>query len=158
MRWRISQDGDVPMGIAGLYRRWRNPKGGELYTFTMITVNADAHPLYRRMQKPGDEKRMVVILDPQDYLPWLTCSLRDAPAILQAVAGTLLAEPAPLARAPQDGRGAAGQGRDPAAEAAKARAASAASAARPRRAACSSGLTPTRSSPAACATRRRSRG
>ncbi len=101
VRWRLSQDGDVPMGIAGLYRRWRHPKGGELFTFTMITVNADAHPLYRRMHKPGDEKRMVVILDPRDYLPWLTCELRDAPLFLKPWPRKLLAEPAPLARAPR---------------------------------------------------------
>lgn len=28
VRWRIAQEGDVPFGIAGIYRRWRDPKGG----------------------------------------------------------------------------------------------------------------------------------
>ena len=100
-RWRIWQDGDVPLGIAGLYRRWRDPQGGELFTFTMITVNADAHPLMRRMHKPGDEKRMVVILDRADYLPWLTCSTLEAPRYFRPWPGALRAEPAPLARAPK---------------------------------------------------------
>jgi putative SOS response-associated peptidase YedK len=89
----------VPLGIAGLYRRWRNPKGGELFTFTMITVNADTHPLYRRMHKPGEEKRMVVILDRADYLPWLTCGVVEAPRYFKQWHGALLAEPAPLVRA-----------------------------------------------------------
>ena len=31
------------------------------------------------MHKPGDEKRMVVILDREDYLPWLTCGVLEAP-------------------------------------------------------------------------------
>jgi putative SOS response-associated peptidase YedK len=99
VRWRLSQEGDVPLGIAGLYRRWRNPQGGELFTFTMITVNADSHPLYRRMQKPGEEKRMVVILDRADYLPWLTCGTVEAPRYFRQWHGSLLAEPAPLVRA-----------------------------------------------------------
>ncbi len=101
VRWRVSQDGEVPMGIAGIYRRWRNPRGGEHFTFTMITVNADAHPFYKRFHKPGDEKRMVVILDPKDYLPWLTCGLPEAPRFFKQWTGPLLGEPAPLARAPK---------------------------------------------------------
>lgn len=101
VRWRIAQEGGVPMGIAGLYRRWRNPKGGELFTFTMVTVNADAHPVYKRLFKPGDEKRMVVILDRADYLPWLSSDTKDAPRFFKAWPGPLLAEPAPLARAPK---------------------------------------------------------
>jgi len=101
VRWRISQDGEVPMGIAGVYRRWRNPKGGELFTFTMITINADSHPFYKRFHKPGEEKRMVVILEPRDYLPWLTCTLQDAPRYFRPWPHALLGEPAPLARAPR---------------------------------------------------------
>lgn len=33
---------------------------------SMVTVNADTHPLMSRMHKPGDEKRSVVILRPDD--------------------------------------------------------------------------------------------
>ena len=101
VRWRIWQDGEVPLGIAGLYRRWRNPQGGELFTFTMITVNADGHQLYRRMHKPGEETRMVVILAREDYLPWLRCGVLEAPRYFKPWTGALLAEPAPLARAPK---------------------------------------------------------
>jgi len=101
VRWRIFQEGEVPLGIAGIYRRWRNPKGGELFTFAMVTVNADAHPLYRRMHKPGEEKRMVVILDPAEYLPWLSCGVTEAKRYFRAWPGSLLGEPAPLARAPK---------------------------------------------------------
>jgi len=101
VRWRLFQEGEVPLGIAGLYRRWRHPKGGEIFTFTMITVDANPHPLYRRMHKPGEEKRMVVILDREEYLPWLTCGVVDAKRYFRAWPGTLLGEPAPLARAPK---------------------------------------------------------
>ena len=59
VRWRITQVGDVPMGIAGIYTRWRSPAGDERCSFAMLTVNADGHPLMRRFHQPGDEKRMV---------------------------------------------------------------------------------------------------
>ena len=101
VRWRISQDGDVPFGIAGIYRRWRNPDGGHLFTFTMLTVNADSHPFYKRFHKPDEEKRMPIFLRRDEYLPWLTCSLDQAPAFFKQYPGPFLGEPAPLARAPK---------------------------------------------------------
>lgn len=101
VRWRINQAGDVPMGIAGLYTHWRSPGGVELYSFAMLTVNADEHSLMRRFHKPEDEKRMVAILDPAEYDPWLRCRPSDAPVFLRQWTGTLLAAPDPLERAPR---------------------------------------------------------
>ena len=31
------------------------------------------HPLLRRMHKPGEEKRSLVIVSPDDYDTWLEC-------------------------------------------------------------------------------------
>lgn len=70
-RWMIQQPGEVPIGIAGIYTRWRAPDGREVFTFAMVTVNADGHPVMQRFHKPDDEKRMVVILHPDDYGTWL---------------------------------------------------------------------------------------
>lgn len=67
----------------------------------MLTVGAHEHPLMKRMHKPGEEKRMVVILDRNDYVPWLSCSVVDAPLYFKPWLGSLLGEPAPLARAPK---------------------------------------------------------
>jgi putative SOS response-associated peptidase YedK len=39
----------------------------------MLTINADQHPLMNRFHKPGEEKRMVVILDEAEYDAWLDC-------------------------------------------------------------------------------------
>jgi len=101
VRWRIALPDNAPMGIAGIYRRWRNPAGGELYTFAMLTVNADEHPVMQRFHRPGDEKRMVVILEPAQYMAWLSCSVAEAPRYFQRWLGPLEAEPAPMARAPR---------------------------------------------------------
>ena len=73
VRWRIFRKDERPMGIAGLWGFWRGPDGRELLSFTMLTINADEHPLMKRFHKPGDEKRMVVILDEAEYDAWLDC-------------------------------------------------------------------------------------
>lgn len=72
---RIARADGKPMGIAGLWALWKSRTGEELHSFTMLTINADAHPLMRTYHKPDDEKRMVVILPEDRYEDWL-----DAPA------------------------------------------------------------------------------
>ena len=62
------------MGIAGLWASNRKATGEELLTFTMLTVNADDHELFKHFHKPGDEKRMVVILHEHQYDEWLTAT------------------------------------------------------------------------------------
>jgi putative SOS response-associated peptidase YedK len=37
----------------------------------MLTINADKHPLMNLFHKPIDEKRMVVILEPEQFGGWL---------------------------------------------------------------------------------------
>lgn len=46
-------------------------------SFTMLTVNADNHPLMKRFHKPGDEKRSVVIVRPDAHAYWLNCRSTD---------------------------------------------------------------------------------
>jgi putative SOS response-associated peptidase YedK len=68
---RIEHADGQPLGIAGLWSSWKNPKDGWVYSFTMLTINADAHPLMNHFHKPTDEKRMVAILPPERYQEWL---------------------------------------------------------------------------------------
>lgn len=75
IRWRIKRKDGAPMGIAGLWGAWKAPDGNELLSYTMLTINADGHPVMQRFHKPEDEKRMVVVLHEADYDAWL-----DAPA------------------------------------------------------------------------------
>jgi len=97
VRWRIGLRGWAAFGIAGLWGWWRDPKTGEeALSFTMLTVNADDHPLMRRFHRPEDEKRMVVILDQADYDRWLDCSPDEAWSMVrQYPAELMIAEPAP---------------------------------------------------------------
>lgn len=68
---RISLADGTPMGIAGLWSRWKSPQGDIVHSYTMLTINATDHPLMRLFHKPGDEKRMVVILPVDRYDDWL---------------------------------------------------------------------------------------
>jgi putative SOS response-associated peptidase YedK len=102
-RWAVYQEGYVPFGVAGIYTQWRDFKTGrDVYSFSMLTVNADDHPFIKRFQKPEDEKRMVVILHPSDYAEWLACPVHEAKRFLKQWTGPLLGEPLPLPpRAPK---------------------------------------------------------
>jgi len=56
----------------------------------MLTVNADDHAVFKLLHKPQDEKRMVVILNPDSYETWLKGSVSDiTPLIRQCPAEVL---------------------------------------------------------------------
>ena len=99
VRWRIRKASGEPMGIAGIYRTWTSPEGEVVFAMAMLTVNADEHPFMRRFHATGDEKRMVVILEPKDFESWLTCSVETAKAgYCRQWHGELAGEPAALPR------------------------------------------------------------
>jgi putative SOS response-associated peptidase YedK len=77
VRWRIGLASGQPFAIAGLWRAWEEADGAPSLAFTMLTVNADEHPLMKRFHKPGDEKRSVVVIRPDDYEDWLSCRNTD---------------------------------------------------------------------------------
>jgi putative SOS response-associated peptidase YedK len=102
VRWQIQGPMATPFGIAGIYRLWRHPDGRQVFTFSMITINADGHPVWGRMNKPAEEKRMVVILDRADYGEWLSCTVEEAPRFFKQWTGPVEAFPNPLPpRAPK---------------------------------------------------------
>jgi putative SOS response-associated peptidase YedK len=86
VRWKIARDDGELLGIAGLWE-WR-PTGGPdnlpLLSFTMLTINADNHPLMRRFHRPEDEKRMPVLLDSPQYSAWLQSTKEQVPDFLRA--------------------------------------------------------------------------
>lgn len=84
VRWRITQANGKPMGIAGLWQRWRNPATQQILpSFTMLTINADGHPVMSRMHKPEDEKRTPVVLDGGVFDQWLGCKPQHAHELLR---------------------------------------------------------------------------
>jgi putative SOS response-associated peptidase YedK len=75
---RIAQADGEPMGLAGLWSWWRSPEGEVVHSFTMLTINADEHPLMRHMHRPNEEKRMVVVLPAGSYDDWLDAEPRHS--------------------------------------------------------------------------------
>jgi putative SOS response-associated peptidase YedK len=72
---RIGRADGKPLGIAGLWSRWKSPASGtDILSFTMLTTNADRHEFMCNYHRPDHEKRMVVILSENQSDAWL-----DAP-------------------------------------------------------------------------------
>ena len=95
-RYRIWLKDEPAFGIAGLWRDW--PDG--TYSFAMLTVSAYQHPVMKRMQAPGKEKRSVVIVPRTQWADWLSC--RD-PGLARSFmtlypADEMAAEPAPRSK------------------------------------------------------------
>ena len=93
---RIELADGQPMGIAGLWSSWRAPKGEIVHSFTMLTINAEHHPLMKQFHKPLDEKRMVVILPPERYVDWLEASAQESWDFLRLYPAEFLKASAPV--------------------------------------------------------------
>ena len=87
---RIARADGEPMGLAGLWSQWKEPAGSLVCSYTLLTINADAHPLLRCFHRPGEERRMVVVLPQGAYLDWLQASVQDRMAFLQPLPAELL--------------------------------------------------------------------
>ncbi|MCX7251096.1 MAG: SOS response-associated peptidase family protein [Burkholderiales bacterium] len=80
---RITRADGKPMGLAGIWTGWRSLDGSIVRSYSMLTINADEHPLMNQFHKPQDEKRMVVILQDDRYHDWLYAPLERTAEFLQ---------------------------------------------------------------------------
>ena len=87
---RIAHADGEPMGLAGLWSAWTSPQGEVIYSYTLLTINASQHPLMHLFHKPTNEKRMVVILPPEQYEPWLHAHAEYSMAFLRPYPAPLL--------------------------------------------------------------------
>ncbi|AMG45542.1 DUF159 family protein [Achromobacter xylosoxidans] len=91
---RFCRADGAPLGIAGLWDRWRDAAGQLQEGYTMLTINADQDPLFKDYHQAGKEKRMVVILPEGAYQDWLTAPAADTRDFLVPYpADRLVAEP-----------------------------------------------------------------
>lgn len=96
--WRFRRRDGTPWGLAGLWSRWTDRATGEIHeSYTMLTVNADAHPLMARMHKPDpnfgpheQDKRSVVAIEADDVDRWLDGTLDEARALVRPPAVELI--------------------------------------------------------------------
>ena len=101
--WRFRRADGQLWGLAGLWNTWTDKTTGEIVeSYTMLTLNADDHPLMRRMHKPDpklgqdqQDKRSVVPIELADLDTWLGGTREEASKLLRlAPAETFEAGPA----------------------------------------------------------------
>lgn len=86
VRWKIRLASEDPFGIACVWDKWKEPATGQLVvSFSMLTVNADEHPVMSQFHKPGDEKRTPVIVSPHLYDQWLSADIGQAAELMSWV-------------------------------------------------------------------------
>ena len=82
-RSAIALESGEPMAIACLWER-STPVGSTqpVVSFSMLTINADDHPVMRQFHRPEDEKRSPLVLDAEGTRQWLSANTDQAAHIL----------------------------------------------------------------------------
>ena len=89
--WRFRRANGDPWGLAGLWNTWTEKATGEIVeSYTMLALNAEAHPLMSRMHKPDpklaadkQDKRSVVPIEPEDVDQWLAGTMAQAAELVR---------------------------------------------------------------------------
>jgi putative SOS response-associated peptidase YedK len=81
---RIARVDGKPMAVAGLWETWTGAAGEVITSYTLLTVNANSHALMSRYQQPGNEKRMLVILNEGAVDAWLSARPEKAREFMRA--------------------------------------------------------------------------
>lgn len=95
--WRFRRADGVPWGLAGLWNVWVDKATGEIVeSYTMLTLNADGHPLMGRMHKPDpkrppdrQDKRSTVAIELADLDQWLAGTNEEAAELVRVPAAEL---------------------------------------------------------------------
>lgn len=101
--WTFRRKDGAPWGLAGLWNVWVDKATGEeIESYTMLTINADGHPLMGKMHRNEldpvtkqplplelQDKRSVISIALEDVDQWLQGSVDEASALLQVPAADL---------------------------------------------------------------------
>ena len=90
--WSFCRADGLPWGLAGLWNDWTDKDTGEVVSsYTMLTINADQHPIMSRMHRPDpkrptdqQDKRSVIAIELDDVDTWLQGSVDDAKELMRA--------------------------------------------------------------------------
>jgi len=112
--WRFRRADGAPWGLAGLWATWTDHATGEVHeSYTMLTINADDHPVMRHMHKPDpklpadqQDKRSVIAIEagdpPRDLdgaIVKRVCT-RDELRLMIKLPGNVVFDAAPVAWSP----------------------------------------------------------
>lgn len=107
--WRFQRADGRPWGLAGLWSHWLDCETQVMWeSFTMLTINANLHPIMSRMHKPEidkttkkplevQDKRSVVAIEEHDFDRWLTCTPEEAWGMVELIpVDRMIAGPTPV--------------------------------------------------------------
>ena len=81
--WSIHRQDGEPFTVAAIWDRWTERATGEIVvSFSMLTINADGHPIMGRFHRPGDERRSLVVVPPSRWTYWLSATPDTVRAML----------------------------------------------------------------------------
>ena len=63
---------------------WAESEGDVIISYTLLMVNANRHALMSRYQQPGNEKRMLAILNEGAFDTWLSACLEKLGCFIRA--------------------------------------------------------------------------
>lgn len=100
VRWRIKRADGEPSAAASIWERIVDRETGEvIFSFSMLTVNANGHEVMKHFHKQEDEKRSIVVLNNSEYSSWLNANHNEARELLNVAPNDyLVSEPAPVVR------------------------------------------------------------
>jgi len=78
VRWRIEREDAQVFMVAAIWDAWKGSSSEWTLSFSLLTVNATAHPLMSQFHGPEDEKRSIALADSE----WLSAAPADALALL----------------------------------------------------------------------------
>lgn len=97
VRWCIKRADTEPIAVASIWERIIDRESGEIiFSFSMLTINAEGHEVMKHFHRTEDEKRSIVVLTETNYLDWLKADTNRAQSLLNLASnGFLTSEPAP---------------------------------------------------------------
>lgn len=84
VRWRIYRQDDQPFAVAAIWDTWTDHETGEIVqSFSVLTINANGHPVMGRFHRPTDERRSLVVVAPDNWEKWLGATPAAATGLMQ---------------------------------------------------------------------------
>ena len=83
VRCRIHRNEHDRFAVAAVWDQWVDKSSGEIvFSFSMLTINADGHPVMGRFHRPTDERRSLVVMPPASWGDWLIAKPDEAAALM----------------------------------------------------------------------------
>ena len=89
VQWSIHRTDGEPFTVAAIWDVWTDRATGKIVeSFSMLTINADGHPIMGRFHRPADEKRSLVVVPPDMWATWLHATPASAVDLFCAISTT----------------------------------------------------------------------